>query len=81
MHAASFGCIRNVTADLSILCKSLTESRSLVMHLIMLMEDNKLFDILDVRVKECYQNEEVIFVAHIAKRCLNLTVAGLHHLM
>jgi hypothetical protein len=42
------------------------------MHLIMLMEDNKLFDILDVRVKGCYQNEEVIFVADIAKRCLNL---------
>jgi len=42
------------------------------MHLIMLMEDNKLFDILEVRVKGCYQNEEVIFVAAIAKRCLNL---------
>jgi len=41
-------------------------------HFIMLMEDNKLFDILDVRVKEGYQNEEVIFVADIAKRCLNL---------
>jgi hypothetical protein len=35
MHAASFGCIGNVTADLSILCKSLTESRSLAMHLIL----------------------------------------------
>jgi hypothetical protein len=33
---------------------------------------NKLFDILDVRVKEGYQNEEVFFVAHITKRCLNL---------
>jgi hypothetical protein len=33
---------------------------------------NKLFDILDVRVKECYQNEEVIFVANITKRCLTL---------
>jgi DNA repair protein RadC len=42
------------------------------MHLIMLMEDNKRSDILDVRVKEGYQNEEVIFVADIAKRCLNL---------
>jgi len=42
------------------------------MHLIMLMEDNKLFDILEVRVKGCYQKEEVIFVADIAKRCLNL---------
>jgi hypothetical protein len=68
MHAASFGRIRNVTT----FSKSLTESRSLAMHLIMLMEDNKLFDILDVRVKGCYQNEEVIFVADIAKRCLNL---------
>jgi len=48
------------------------ESRSIAVHFIMLMEDNKLFDILDVRVKECYQNAEVIFVADIAKRCLNL---------
>jgi hypothetical protein len=36
------------------------------------MEDNRLSDILDARVKEGCQNEEVIFVANLAKRCLNL---------
>jgi len=38
----------------------------------MLMEDNSLSDILDARVKEGCQNEEVISVANLAKRCLNL---------
>ncbi|KAJ6393000.1 hypothetical protein OIU77_022472 [Salix suchowensis] len=38
----------------------------------MLMEDNRLTDILDARVKELCQNEEVILVANLAKRCLNL---------
>ncbi|KAJ6776485.1 WALL-ASSOCIATED RECEPTOR KINASE-LIKE 21 [Salix koriyanagi] len=41
-------------------------------HFIMLMEDNRLFDIIDARVKERCQNEEVILVANLARRCLNL---------
>jgi hypothetical protein len=36
------------------------------------MEDNRLSDVLDARVKEGCQNEEVISVANLAKRCLNL---------
>uniref|UniRef100_A0A6N2N7P3 Protein kinase domain-containing protein n=1 Tax=Salix viminalis TaxID=40686 RepID=A0A6N2N7P3_SALVM len=51
---------------------SQTETRSLATHFIMLMEDNRLFDILDTRVKERCQNEEVILVANLARRCLNL---------
>ncbi|KAJ6392999.1 hypothetical protein OIU77_022471 [Salix suchowensis] len=35
-------------------------------------DDNRLTDILDARVKELCQNEEVILVANLAKRCLNL---------
>ncbi|XP_052307297.1 putative wall-associated receptor kinase-like 11 [Populus trichocarpa] len=49
-----------------------TESRSLATHFIMLMEDNKLFDILDARVKEHCHNEEVVAVGNLARKCLNL---------
>jgi hypothetical protein len=49
-----------------------TGTRSLAMHFITLMEDRRLFDILDARIKEHCQNEEVVVVASIAKRCLNL---------
>ncbi|KAJ6392993.1 hypothetical protein OIU77_022465 [Salix suchowensis] len=34
-------------------------------------DDNRLSDILDARVKELCQNEEVILVANLANRCLN----------
>jgi serine/threonine protein kinase len=49
-----------------------TESRSLATHFIMLMEDNRLFDILDARVKEHCHNEEVVAVGNLARKCLNL---------
>jgi serine/threonine protein kinase len=49
-----------------------TGTRSLAMHFITLMEDRRLFDILDARIKEHCQNEEIVVVASIAKRCLNL---------
>jgi serine/threonine protein kinase len=48
------------------------ESRSLATHFIMLMEDNRLFDILDARVKEHCHNEEVVAVGNLARKCLNL---------
>ncbi|KAL9386494.1 hypothetical protein Peur_019618 [Populus x canadensis] len=49
-----------------------TESRSLATHFIMLMEDNRLFDILDAGVKEHCHNEEVVAVGNLARKCLNL---------
>ncbi|XP_061981348.1 putative wall-associated receptor kinase-like 11 [Populus nigra] len=49
-----------------------TESRSLATHFIMLMEDNRLFDILDARVKEHCHNEEVVAAGNLARKCLNL---------
>ncbi|KAG6738942.1 hypothetical protein POTOM_058569 [Populus tomentosa] len=49
-----------------------TRTRSLAKHFITLMEERRLFDILDARMKEYCQNEEVVIVASIAKKCLNL---------
>ena len=73
MLAASFGCIRNITGRFFYFLQIQQKVEHLAIHFITLMKDiNKLFDILDVRVKECYQDEEVIFVADIPKRCLNL---------
>ncbi|XP_061965623.1 wall-associated receptor kinase-like 8 [Populus nigra] len=48
------------------------ERRSLATHFILLMEENKMFDILDERLMEQDREEEVIAVANLARRCLNL---------
>jgi hypothetical protein len=37
------------------------------MHLIMLMEDNKRSDILDVRVKECYKTKKLSLLLILQK--------------
>jgi hypothetical protein len=37
------------------------------------MEENRLFDILDVQVKEDCLEEEIMAVANLAKRCLNVS--------
>ena len=42
------------------------------MHFIMLMKDNRLFDIFDARVKKHFHNEEVVAVGNLARKCLNL---------
>jgi serine/threonine protein kinase len=70
----SFGVVlvELISGQKPIFSVSQTETRSLATHFIMLMEDNRLFDVLDARVKEGCQNEEVISVANLAKRCLNL---------
>ena len=70
----SFGVVlvELISGQKPIFSVSQTETRSLATHFIMLMEDNRLTDILDARVKELCQNEEVILVANLAKRCLNL---------
>ena len=49
------------------------ETRSLATHFIVLMEENRLFDILDVQVKEDCLEEEIMAVANLAKRCLNVS--------
>ncbi|KAL6144174.1 hypothetical protein ACLB2K_054869 [Fragaria x ananassa] len=48
------------------------EWRSLANHFILSMEGNCLFDILDSRVRRDGREEEIVAVANLAKRCLNL---------
>ncbi|XP_061982773.1 wall-associated receptor kinase-like 8 [Populus nigra] len=48
------------------------DRRSLATHFILLMEENKIFDILDERLVGQDREEEVIAVANLARRCLNL---------
>ncbi|KAG5227804.1 wall-associated kinase family protein [Salix suchowensis] len=69
----SFGVVlvELISGQKPIFSVSQTETRSLATHFIMLMEDNRLSDILDARVKELCQNEEAILVANLANRCLN----------
>nr|XP_034921297.1 wall-associated receptor kinase-like 22 [Populus alba] len=48
------------------------ERGSLATHFILLMEENKIFDILEERIMGQDRDEEVIAVANLARRCLNL---------
>jgi serine/threonine protein kinase len=48
------------------------ETMSLAEHFIELMEDDRLFDIIDAQVKGDCTEEEAIAIANLAKRCLNL---------
>ncbi|KAL7263030.1 hypothetical protein ACSBR1_001242 [Camellia fascicularis] len=48
------------------------ESRSLATFFIQSMEDNHLFEILDQKIIQEVWREEIVAVAHLAKRCLNL---------
>ncbi|KAG6791201.1 hypothetical protein POTOM_000313 [Populus tomentosa] len=48
------------------------DRRSLSTHFILSMEENKIFDILDERLMGQDREEEVIAVAKLARRCLNL---------
>ncbi|KAI8016660.1 Wall-associated receptor kinase 2 [Camellia lanceoleosa] len=48
------------------------ESRSLATFFIQSMEDNHLFEILDQKIIKEDWREEIVAVAHLAKRCLNL---------
>ncbi|KAF8404133.1 hypothetical protein HHK36_009013 [Tetracentron sinense] len=48
------------------------EERSLAVHFILSIKENRLFDILDARVVTEGGKEELITVSNLAKRCLNL---------
>ncbi|KAG8656135.1 wall-associated receptor kinase-like 22 [Manihot esculenta] len=52
--------------------RSSEEIMSLAMHFVVLMEENRLFDIIDARIVEHCAEEEITEVANLAKRCLNL---------
>lgn len=48
------------------------EGRSLATYFIISMEENRLLDILDAPVLEQGRSEQIIALANLAKRCLNL---------
>ncbi|KAL9391107.1 hypothetical protein Peur_015027 [Populus x canadensis] len=48
------------------------KTMSLAQHFIELMEDSRLFDIIDAQVKGDCAEEEAIVIANLAKRCLNM---------
>ncbi|KAL6134917.1 hypothetical protein ACLB2K_067145 [Fragaria x ananassa] len=48
------------------------DGRSLATHFIVSMEENSLFDILDDEVMKGAKKEEILAVANLAKRCLNM---------
>lgn len=50
----------------------LEERKSLAIHFILSLEENNLFDILDARVSKEGQKEEIMAIANLASRCLNL---------
>ncbi|XP_059640622.1 wall-associated receptor kinase-like 2 [Cornus florida] len=50
-----------------------SEERSLATYFMMIMKENRLFDILDARVSKEIGKEDIIRVANLAKRCLNLS--------
>ncbi|XP_058010173.1 wall-associated receptor kinase-like 22 [Hevea brasiliensis] len=48
------------------------ETMSLATNFILLMEESRLFDIIDARITEDCHDEEIVAVANLALRCLNL---------
>ncbi|KAF8024956.1 hypothetical protein BT93_F1953 [Corymbia citriodora subsp. variegata] len=48
------------------------EDRNLASYFIISMEENRLFDVLDKEVLDHGNNEEIIVVSNLAKRCLGL---------
>ncbi|KAL8154788.1 hypothetical protein AgCh_000228 [Apium graveolens] len=48
------------------------QGRSLIIHFILTMKENHVFDILDLRIAEEGRKEEIATFANIAYRCLNM---------
>ncbi|XP_059446773.1 wall-associated receptor kinase-like 10 [Corylus avellana] len=70
----SFGVVlaELLTGEKAISSTRTQESRSLATYFIQSMEENNLFDIIDSRVLNEGKKEDIITVANLAKRCLNL---------
>ncbi|XP_004306301.1 PREDICTED: wall-associated receptor kinase-like 1-like [Fragaria vesca subsp. vesca] len=52
--------------------RSQEEGRSLATHFIILMQDDRLFEIVDAQVLKEASREDILVVANLARRCLNL---------
>lgn len=48
------------------------EGRSLASHFIILMQEDRLFEVVDARVLKEGSKEDILVVANLARRCLNL---------
>ena len=70
----SFGVVlaELLTGEKAISSTRTQESRSLATYFIQSVEENNLFDIIDSRVLTEGKKEDIITVANLAKRCLNL---------
>ncbi|XP_031248641.1 wall-associated receptor kinase-like 10 [Pistacia vera] len=70
----SFGVVlaELLTGQRPILSTEFAEDRSLASYFLRAMKENRLFDILDVRVSKEGENEEIMNVANLTRRCLNL---------
>ncbi|KAF5467869.1 hypothetical protein F2P56_012080, partial [Juglans regia] len=70
----SFGVVlvELLTGEKAISLKRAPEAKSIAMYFIISMEENNLFHILDERILKEAVKEELITVANLAKRCLNL---------
>ncbi|PRQ52202.1 putative transferase, protein kinase RLK-Pelle-WAK family [Rosa chinensis] len=52
--------------------RSQEEGRSLATHFIILMQDDRLFEVVDARVLNEASKEDILLVANLARRCLHL---------
>lgn len=70
----SFGVVlaELLTRQKAVLTNESQERINLAAHFVLLMEENRIFDIVDAQIKEHCPKEDVIGVANIAMRCLNL---------
>ncbi|KAJ6897156.1 hypothetical protein NC651_023131 [Populus alba x Populus x berolinensis] len=70
----SFGVVlaELLTRQKAIFTNESQERKNLAAHFVLLMEENIIFDIVDPQIKEHCPKEDVIGVANIAMRCLNL---------
>ncbi|KAJ9128933.1 hypothetical protein P3X46_034319 [Hevea brasiliensis] len=70
----SFGVVlmELLSGQKAICSSSSQETMSLATHFILLMEENRLHDTVDVCIMEDCHEEEIVAVANLALRCLNL---------
>ncbi|XP_010545975.1 PREDICTED: wall-associated receptor kinase-like 22 [Tarenaya hassleriana] len=70
----SFGVVlvELITGEKAVSLLRTQESRTLATHFILTMKENKLFDIIDARIKEHCDVKQVTGVGNLARRCLNL---------
>ncbi|KAG5562329.1 hypothetical protein RHGRI_005156 [Rhododendron griersonianum] len=72
VHSFGVVLVELLTGKRLILSAKSDEGGSLTPHFLLTMKENRLFDILDAQVVKGVGKEEILAVAHVAKRCLSL---------